>query len=232
MNFILEQIAVVHSPFKEKFGTPRQPGIVNNAVSTIELLPPYDREEALQGIEQFSHLWLSFIFHKNKQKSWTPKVRPPRLGGNTSIGVFASRSPYRPNPVGLSVVEFVGIRKENNKLLLDINGADLVDGTPVIDIKPYIPYTDSIKNARAGYAEMAPQEKLAVVFAEQASKQVKQFSEMYPDLQELIRRVIALDPRPAYTTDREADKQYGIRLLEFDVKWQVDADTATVIALD
>jgi len=115
-QFNIVQIGVVHSPFKEKFGTPRQPGLITDAVASIELLAPFDREEALQGIEQFSHLWISFIFHHNKEKSWTPKVRPPRLGGNKSIGVFASRSPYRPNPTGLSVVELSGVRKEKNKL--------------------------------------------------------------------------------------------------------------------
>ena len=230
-QFDIVQIGVVHSPFKEKFGTPRQPGLITDAVASIELLPPYDREEALQGIEQFSHLWISFIFHHNKEKSWTPKVRPPRLGGNKSIGVFASRSPYRPNPTGLSVVELTGVRKEQNKLFLDVKGADLVDGTPVIDIKPYIPYTDSISHAKAGYAEQQPVASLKVEFSEQARQQLQQASEHYPQLESFIEQVIGLDPRPAYSAEEQSEKSYGVKLLEYDVQWQVKDGTATVLSL-
>ena len=229
MNFELTAIGIVHSPFKEKFGTPRQPGLVSEANCTIELLSPYDTQDALEGIEEFSHLWISFIFHKNKDKKWSPKVRPPRLGGNKSIGVFASRSPYRPNPVGLSVVEFVGTREENNKLLIDIKGADLVEGTPVLDIKPYIAYSDSIQQAKAGYAEQAPEAKLEVVFSEQAQQQLQHAREQYPQLECFIRQVIELDPRPAYVGNSEPGKQYGVKLLEFDVQWQVVKGLATII---
>lgn len=232
MNFELCIIGIAHSPFKEKFGTPRQPGLIAEAEFTIELLPPYDKREALDGIEQFSHLWISFIFHQNKDKSWTPKVRPPRLGGNKSIGVFASRSPYRPNPMGLSVVEFVKIREENNKLLIDIKGADLVDGTPVLDIKPYIPYSDCIKDAKAGYATQPPGAKLKVVFSEQAQQQLQHASEQYPQLENFIRQVLELDPAPAYVDNNKSNKQYGVKLLEFDVQWQVTEGCATVISLE
>lgn len=231
MSIELEQIGIIHSPFKEKFGTPRQPGLITDTISSIELLPPYDREESLEGIEQFSHLWVTFIFHQVKQKLWTPKVRPPRLGGNKSIGVFASRSPYRPNPLGLSAVELHGTRKENNKLFIDIKGADLIDGTPIVDIKPYIPYTDCISCAKAGYAEQAPGHTLQVEFSELAMQQLARFEEQYPQLESFIRQVIALDPRPAYTAEQESDKQYGVKLLEFDVQWQVIEGIATVLSL-
>lgn len=231
MNFELTAIGITHSPFKEKFGTPRQPGLVSEAHFTIELIPPYDTRDALEGIEQFSHLWVSFIFHKNKDKRWSPKVRPPRLGGNKSIGVFASRSPYRPNPMGLSVVELVGIREENNKLLIEIKGADLVEGTPVLDIKPYIPYSDSIEQAKAGYAEQAPGTKLGVIFSEQSRQQLKLASQQYPQLESFIRQVIELDPRPAYVGNNETSKQYGVKLFEFDVQWQVNKGLATIISL-
>ena len=232
MNYELTTIGIVHSPFKEKFGTPRQPGLITEAIFSIELLAPYDKKEALQGIEQFSHLWISFIFHKNKDKAWTPKVRPPRLGGNKNIGVFASRSPYRPNPIGLSAVELIGIREENNKLWVDIKGADLVDGTPVLDIKPYILYSDSIKQATAGYAEQPPSAKLEVEFSEQAQQQLQLANEQHPQLEKIIRQVIELDPRPAYASDDEPEKKYGAKLFEFDVKWQVQKGIATVISLE
>ena len=232
MKYELTTVGIVHSPFKEKFGTPRQPGLITEAIFSIELLAPYDKKEALQGIEQFSHLWISFIFHKNKDKPWTPKVRPPRLGGNKSIGVFASRSPYRPNPIGLSAVELIGIREENNKLWVDIKGADLVDGTPVLDIKPYIPYSDSIKQATAGYAEQPPSAKLEVEFSEQAQQQLQLANEQHPQLEKFIRQVIALDPRPAYTSDDEPEKKYGAKLFDFDVKWHVKNGIATVTSLE
>lgn len=231
MSFSLEQIGVIHSPYKEKFGTPRQPGLIKEVAASIELLAPYNREEALEGIEQYSHLWLTFIFHQNRDVPWTPKVRPPRLGGNKSIGVFATRSPYRPNPLGLSAVEFVGVRKQNNTLYIDIKGADLIDGTPIVDIKPYIPYTDSIADAEAGYAMQSPTESLEVEFSESASQQVAQHRKKYPGLENFIKQVIALDPRPAYSREEESGRQYGIKLLEFDVQWKVTGNVATVISL-
>ncbi|MEJ2143193.1 MAG: tRNA (N6-threonylcarbamoyladenosine(37)-N6)-methyltransferase TrmO, partial [Gammaproteobacteria bacterium] len=160
------------------------------------------------------------------------RVRPPRLGGNKTIGVFASRSPYRPNPIGLSVVQFSGIRKHKNRLFLDIKGADIIDGTPVLDIKPYIPYSDSIPQAAAGYAERSPEAKLQVMFSDQAQKQIQQFSNKYPQLETFIRQVIAQDPRPAYACDDEPGKQYGVKLLEFDVQWRVAKGIAEVISLE
>lgn len=231
MNFQLVPVGIVHSPFREKFGTPRQPGLIAEVISSVEILPPYDTQEAFEGVEQFSHLWICFIFHKNKARPWTPRVRPPRLGGNKTIGVFASRSPYRPNPLGLSVVEFVGIRKQDNKLFLDIRGADIIDGTPVVDIKPYLPYSDSISRASAGYAERSPEAQLQVEFSEQAQQQLQLARGKYPELENLIRQVIALDPRPAYSRDNESGKQYGMKLLEFNVQWQVAKGIARVVSL-
>lgn len=232
MKFTLQAIGIVHSPFKEKFGTPRQPGLIADVPLSIEILKPYDKLEAFEGIEQFSHLWLSFIFHKNREKDWSPMVRPPRLGGNETIGVFASRAPYRPNPLGLSVVRFTGLRKESKKLFLDIKGADIIDGTPVVDIKPYIPYSDKVDAATAGYAGEVPEEKLQVIFSEQAIKKMQLVSDMCPQLEKFIRQVIALDPRPAYSPAEQPGKQYGIKLLDFDVHWQVANGIAQVVSIE
>lgn len=232
MKFELEPIGIIHSPFKEKFGTPRQPGLIKQASFNMEILSPYDCEEAFEGLEVFSHLWITFVFHKNRDKKWSPKVRPPRLGGNQRIGVFASRSPYRPNPIGLSVVELSGIRRVKGKLFIDIKGADLIDGTPVLDIKPYIPYADCIAEAKGGYASTTPAAKLLVQFNECALQQIRAVEAEHPDLQNFIRQVLELDPRPAYVNSTNDKVQYGMKLLDFDVQWQVEGNRAIVISLN
>src|SRR3954463_4060851 len=140
MDFIFPAIGIIHSCFKEKFGIPRQPGLAPLATAQLELLPPYDNRAALEGLETCSHIWLQFVFHANKRDAWKPKVKPPRLGGNKSLGVFATRSPTRPAPIGLSVVKLDGISEADGKLFLNLSGIDLLDGTPVLDIKPYVPY--------------------------------------------------------------------------------------------
>jgi tRNA (adenine37-N6)-methyltransferase len=158
MNFMIAftPIGIVHSPFKEKFGVPRQPGIATAARATLELLPPYDREEALEGLSGFSHVWLVFVFHATAAQGWQPSVRPPRLGGNVRVGVFASRSMFRPNPIGLSVVELEGYGREDGRLVLHVKGADLIDGTPVLDIKPYIPTRTASPMRAAAMPHMRP----------------------------------------------------------------------------
>lgn len=232
ISYQFETIGIIHSPFKEKFGAPRQPGLVKQALSSLEVLPPYDCDEAFDGLEGFSHIWITFVFHQNRDKVWSPKVRPPRLGGNQRIGVFASRSPYRPNPVGLSVVELVGVRHEQGKLFVDIKGADMIDGTPVLDIKPYIPYADSIPEAKAGYALQQPVAKLSVQFSEVARQQVNEQVRLHPDLEVFIMQVLELDPRPAYVQSADDSARYGMKLLDFDVQWQVDGEVVTVLSLD
>lgn len=228
MIFEPRPIGLIHSPFKEKFGVPRQPGIASAAWAELELLPPYDREEALVGLEGFSHLWVVFVFHTTAGRGWRPTVRPPRLGGNARVGVFASRSTHRPNPIGLSAVRLEGWGREDGRLLLHLRGADLVDGTPVLDIKPYLPYADSIPQARGGFAGQAPAARLRVVFTETALAAVQARSAAYPELKALIEQVLAADPRPAYRQGRESARRYGLRLLDFDLRWRVEGDEVVV----
>ncbi len=225
-QFQFQTIGIVHSCFKEKFGTPRQPGLVPAAIAELELLPPYNRIESLEGIEGFSHLWIQFVFHQCLRehlhsKKWKPMVKPPRLGGKEKVGVFASRSTFRPNPIGLSVVELIAVNhdRESGKLVLQIRGADLIDGTPVLDIKPYLTYADRIDNARSGFAPAAPN-KISVQFSAEAEQFCQQYytAQGY-DLRELVQQVLEIDPRPAYYKDRVADRLYGITLRDCEVKW-------------
>ncbi|GAB6041773.1 tRNA (N6-threonylcarbamoyladenosine(37)-N6)-methyltransferase TrmO [Endothiovibrio diazotrophicus] len=233
MNKItLEPVAVVRSPFTDKFGVPRQPGLVPEARATVELLAPYDREEALRGIEAFSHLWLLFLFDRTAKQGWRPMVRPPRLGGNRRVGVFASRSNFRPNPIGLSVVELVGVRREGRRLLLEVRGGDLLDGTPVLDIKPYVPYADCLPGARGGFAPEPPTETLEVIFSEAAADRCTELeTARYPELRALIERLLRLDPRPAYRDDA-TPRDYGMRLYDLDVKWRMEGGRVRVTALE
>lgn len=230
MTFTFTPIGILHSPFKEKFGVPRQPGIATAAQATLELLPPYDRDETLEGLAGFSHLWLIFVFHATAGQGWHPTVRPPRLGGNARVGVFASRSTFRPNPLGMSVVALQGYGREHGKLLLHVTGADLIDGTPVLDIKPYVPYADSIPDARGGFADGAPEMRLAVRFTSEAEVQLATQAARYPHLRELITQVLGGDPRPAYRDDGP-ERIYGMRLYDFDLRWRMDGDSAIVVEL-
>jgi tRNA-Thr(GGU) m(6)t(6)A37 methyltransferase TsaA len=224
-------IGVVRSPFREKFGIPRQPGLIPQARGTLELLPPYARPEALVGLEGYSHLWLQFVFHQALRDGWRPTVRPPRLGGNRRVGVFASRAPYRPNPLGLSVVRFDGIIAEPPRLALRISGLDLLDGTPVLDIKPDLPYVDALPDARGGFAPEPPAARLEVRFSATAATQLAARADA-AELRPLITALLALDPRPAYHGEQEAGRPYGIRLHDFDLRWRLVAGTAEVVALE
>ncbi|UZE95175.1 tRNA (N6-threonylcarbamoyladenosine(37)-N6)-methyltransferase TrmO [Alkalimarinus alittae] len=231
-QFTLDTIGIIASPFKEKFGIPRQPSLARNITSEIIITPAYNRIEAFKELEQFTHLWLTFIFHQNLRSEWKPSVRPPRLGGNKKIGVFASRSPFRPNNLGLSAVEFVGIRHSQNQISIIIRGADLVDATPIVDIKPYIPYSDSIPNASAGYASEAPCKPLIVIFSALALEQIQALNpKQYPNLTLIIEDVLSADPRPAYKTGQDS-KVYGVRLYDIDVKWQVTGEQVEVMSVD
>jgi tRNA-Thr(GGU) m(6)t(6)A37 methyltransferase TsaA len=238
-------IGVIHSCFKEKFGIPRQAGVATEARATLELYPPYGCREALQGLEGFSHLWIIFVFHQAVRKQaaagseteWRPTVRPPRLGGNRRIGVFASRSPFRPNPIGLSAVALDGIRQQDGRFFLDLRGADLLDGTPVLDIKPYLPYADALPEARDGYAQELPAATVPVSFEPAAADQCAAYEQTQPGLRRLIEQVLGQDPRPAYYAERdpaadaESARTFGMRLYDFDLRWRVTDDGVTVIAL-
>ncbi|MGB0711950.1 MAG: tRNA (N6-threonylcarbamoyladenosine(37)-N6)-methyltransferase TrmO [Gammaproteobacteria bacterium] len=190
--FTPRPIARIRTPFGGKFGTPRQSGLVPSAQGWVELLAPYNRPEALDGLEGFSHLWLIWVFHEAVRDDWSPTVRPPRLGGNERMGVFATRSPFRPNPIGLSVVELLELDAARSRFR--VGGVDISDGTPILDIKPYVPYADALPDARAGFASEAPDARLEVHFSP-AARAVLDTS---PHLEPLIRQTLALDPRPAY----------------------------------
>ncbi|MGS2722164.1 tRNA (N6-threonylcarbamoyladenosine(37)-N6)-methyltransferase TrmO [Porticoccus sp. GXU_MW_L64] len=216
-------IGTVHSPYKEKFAVPRQPGLVPAARGRIELLPPFNHPDSVRDLNQFSHLWVLFVFHGTQQQGWKPLVRPPRLGGNQKTGVFASRSTFRPNPIGMSVVTLDAVKEEGGQSWLEISGFDLLDQTPVIDIKPYLPYCDSLGNASAGFAHHKPEAKARVTFSRQAEQQIRFAIEKIPDLKEFIGQVLSQDPRPAYRRNDWSDSnQYGVKLYEFNIIWMVE----------
>lgn len=214
-------IGYMRSPYKEKFGIPRQPNLVQ-VESYIEMLEPYNDLLAFEGIEAFSHIWLLWQFHDNKQQDKTqfrPQVRPPRLGGNQKMGVFATRSMYRPSPIALSVVQLKKVEKLGKSLRVYVTGSDLLDGTPIVDIKPYIHYSDAIVDAKSGYAQEQPQRK-KVLWSEQAALQRDQLLALHDlDVQTILdlQEVISLDPRPAYQNDEA--RVYGMKFAAFEVKF-------------
>lgn len=225
--FTFAPIGVIHSCFKEKFGIPRQPGLVPAARAVLELLPPYNRAEAVRGLEGFSHIWVSFVFHACLDEAWKPTVRPPRLGGNRRLGVFATRSTHRPNPIGLSAVELERIEASPGQVLLHLKGADLLDGTPVLDIKPYLPYSDVIPGATGGFAAEAPTALFEVSFSQPALDRCA----AEPELELLIRQILSRDPRPAYYGKNDGKRVFGMKLLDYDVKWEVNGDAVVVTAI-
>ena len=231
MNYSLEPIAVIHSPFREKFVTPRQPGLTPSVCARIDFFADFATPEAVRGLEGFSHLWLIFLFHQNWQKGWKPTVRPPRLGGNQRVGVYASRSPFRPNPLGLSAVRLLSINCDSGKVSLEVLGADLIDGTPILDIKPYIPYGDSIPAATGGFAEERPKTTLQVVFSDLARKQIGQYQNETPKLETMLRETLSLDPRPAYRHNREDSKEYGVLFDGYNILWKVQDERLMVLEI-
>ncbi len=230
-EFAVTQIGVIRSPWKEKFAVPRQPGLVQDGGGELHLQAPYNQPEAVRGLEAFSHIWILFMFHQTMAGGWRPTVRPPRLGGNARMGVFATRSTFRPNPVGMSLVELKGIRCEKSQVILQLGSLDLVDGTPVIDIKPYLPFAEALPDARAGYAQAAPEATMPVRFSAVAQQQIQQHAHM-PQLQRFITEVLAQDPRPAYRKGESLDREYAAWLLDFNVRWRIDEAGTEVIAVD
>lgn len=221
MEFNFPVIGIIHSCFKEKFGIPRQPGLAPLARGRLELLPPYDDPAALEGLETCSHIWLQFVFHANSRTEWKPKVKPPRLGGNKSLGVFATRSPVRPSPIGLSVVRLTGITRIQSQCWLELAGIDLLDGTPVLDIKPYVPYVDCVPEAVNHLAPAAP-----ALMPVELSAGILDFCAEYQqqtgtDLAELIRQILQQDPRPSYQQP-EPERIYGMKLLDLDLRWRYE----------
>lgn len=224
----LTPVGIIESPFKEKFAIPRQPGIVSAAKGRVVLQSPFDHPDTVRGIDQFSHLWLIFEFHQTKAQGWTRLVRPPRLGGNKKIGVFATRSTFRPNAIGMSVVKLDNVEIQGGKVALAISGMDLVDGTPILDIKPYIPYSDAIVDAEGGYAQESPETDMQVSFSTTATRVLQQHYQDYPQLTQLIEQLLLQDPRPAYKRNKPGQQHYGVKLYEFDVAWQVEGNHSLV----
>ncbi len=223
-NFILDVIAYIHTDFPAKFGIPRQSGLVDTKAEII-FEPEYRNPEAVRGLEEFTHLWLIWGFSETVRKTWSPTVRPPRLGGNKRVGVFASRSPFRPNPVGLSSVALERMeRREGKGIVLHVRGADLMDGTPIYDIKPYLPYVDCHREAAGGFGERMKAYRLRVEIP-------KVWMRMVPAAhREFLGQILAQDPRPSYQDDPE--RVYGMEYAGMEVHFRVEGDVLTVCGID
>lgn len=231
-SFTFKPIGVIHSPWKEKFAVPRQPGLVNEAGGELELYPDYSHPDVIRGLDGFSFIWIIFTFHQTMDKGWHSLVRPPRLGGNEKVGIFASRSTYRPNAIGMSLVELIGIKICQQQTRLQLGSLDLIEGTPVLDIKPYLPYAEAKPNAKAGYAQASPNADMPVIFTRQAEQQIHQFQSRYPRLRKLIVQVLAQDPRPAYRRDKKDTHTYAVLLSDFNVRWQITDGATQVISVE
>lgn len=231
-DFTFHPIGIIHSCFSEKFGIPRQSGLVPAARATLEILPPYDREEAFRGLKDFSHLWLVFVFHGIDNRKWQPTVRPPRLGGNTRIGVFATRSGFRPNPIGMSSVVLEDVHRDRKKLVLELSGIDVLDQTPVLDIKPYLPYADIIPGAVGGFAADPPRASLSIEFSKNARQACMLLENSYPGFFDLVNQALRADPRPAYMENRSDRTEFGLRLYDRNIRWSFRPGTIVVHSIE
>lgn len=228
----LTPIGTVHSCFPDKFGVPRQPGLCPSARGSIVLNAPWNDPDCFRGLETFSHIWVTFIFHEvPASREARPLVRPPRLGGNTRVGVFASRSPFRPNRLGLSLVRQDGLFRNEGNLCLGISEIDLVDGTPILDIKPYVPWCDSRADATGAWAGAPPEHRLTVICSESAQQHLESLAPAYPDLAALIEEVLGQDPRPAYHADNDDTRTYALSLFDLDIHWRVMGTVCEVCAI-
>ena len=220
-EFTMRPIARIHSDFSTKFGVPRQSGLVDSLEATVVFEPEFRNPDALRGLEGFSHIWLVWVFGQSVRKDWCRTVRPPRLGGNTRMGVFATRSPFRPNPIALSCAKLAGMEETSDRgTVLRILGADLMDGTPILDIKPYIPYADSHPEALGGFAAVPAGETLEVIIPPELLEKVPE------SRREALRGVLAQDPRPHYQED--PDRVYGFGFAGMEVKFSVNRKRLTV----
>ena len=216
----MKPIAIIRTPVPTKFGIPRQSGILDMLESRIVFEKEYRVKDALRGLEDFSHIWLIWVFSEAVREEWSPTVRPPRLGGNTRMGVFATRSPFRPNPIGLSCVKL--LRIEGNELV--VSGADLMDGTPILDIKPYLPFADAKPDALGGFAEPLREYALQVEFpADLLAKIPTQYHSP-------LREILAQDPRPAYQQD--PTRVYGFPFADYEIRFSVEGERLTVLSVE
>lgn len=230
-SFQFEQIGVIRSPIKKNSpfraswsGQKR----LRRTASDSALQPGRCRSR----LEAFSHLWVLFVFHQTMDGGWRPTVRPPRLGGNARMGVFATRSTFRPNPIGMSLVALKGIECRKESVILKLGSLDLVDGTPVVDIKPYLPFAEALPNAAASYAQQAPIAEMPVSFTAEVAQQLTTLERRYPQLRTFICDVLAQDPRPAYRKGEETGKTYAVWLHDFNVRWRVVNTGFEVFALE
>lgn len=227
INTSLEVIGYVRCDYKEKFGIPRQSGLTGCATAFIEMLPPYNQAEAFRGLDEFSHLWLLWDFSKAHKNGFTATVKPPKLGGNQRMGVFATRSPFRPNNIGLSSVRLLDIiyNEENGCVHgLVVSGADILDGTPVYDIKPYLPYTDSHPEATGGWTDSLDIPELSVCFSDDITAKLET---IFSSTQiEALKEILAQDPRPGYQD--EPGRRYGMLYGGYDIRFNISGDTLTI----
>jgi len=220
----LQVIARIENDYTSKFGVPRQSGLVEEVISRVVFEPAYRAAEALRGIGDFSHLWLIWGFHRAERQGWSPTVRPPRLGGNRRMGVFATRSPYRPNGLGLSCVRLSAVREVPGKgTVLEVAGADLMNGTPIYDIKPYLPYADAHPEASGGFTAETEKRRVRVRFPESAK------GTLPPDSMAALEKVLAEDPRPAYQEDPE--RVYAFEFAGKTVRFRVAGEELTVLEI-
>ena len=225
MDVNIQPIAHMHSDFATKFGIPRQSGLVEELRSTVVFEPEFQNPDALRGIEGFSHLWIIWQFSEAVRQGWSPTVRPPRLGGNARMGVFATRSPFRPNNLGLSCVRLLGVEQtKDHGTVLHVGGADLMDGTPIFDIKPYIPYSDAHPDALGGFTDTAGDFLLEVDFP------VDMLEKLPEDKREAAIGVLSHDPRPSYKKD--SDRVYGLSFGGYDIRFTVKEKTLTVLEVE
>lgn len=226
----MQPIGFIHSPFDEKFGIPRQPGLASIRAE-VELIPPFANADAVRGLEHCSHIWLVFVFSATADKGWSPTVRPPRLGGNQRMGVFATRSPFRPNPIGLSCVRLNGIRCEGDSVRLEVEGADLLNGTPILDIKPYLPYADSLPEAEFALASHIERLELPVIFSSEAQATCDQQTRLLNQpLARQISEILQCDPRPAYKKE-DGERVYGISLYGLNIRFRIRPEQIDVISI-
>lgn len=217
----IHPIAHIQSDFKEKFGIPRQSGLVEALRASIIFTPPYRVPDAVRGLEEFSHIWLVWEFSQARREGWSPTVRPPRLGGNTRLGVFATRSPFRPNALGLSAVRLEAVEADASLgPVLHVSGADLLDGTPIYDIKPYIPYADAIPGASGGFADRVERKRLEVQCPQALLELIP------PEKREALLAVLAQDPRPSYQSD--PGRVYGMAFADWQVRFTVEGERLVV----
>lgn len=229
-SFDFKAIGIAHTPFTQRFGIPRQPGLVPEAKGILKLDPHPDFQFALKTLEQFSHIWVVFVFHAHGGNKWKPTIRPPRLGGKVKVGVLSSRSPHRPNPIGLSVVKIERIDlTAKGGAEIHVQGVDLLDGTPILDIKPYIPYADIVTDANSGWAHEEIK-KTPVMFEPLALQKIEAAEKAgYENLKDLIEQLLTIDPRPGFQkrelppeAEHAQGKDFGLLVRDYDVQWKIE----------